>query len=180
MKVGATHVLDPAVDRVRPGDAPISDLVASGVFGRVVVARLWFLGLGRLLVRYEAARIAIELFDRRQDGAEHHCHHAGDHHLVRLRGPVHDAHGGAVSPVRPTLLVVGRRLEPEDHRLRDFLTRSAQPRVNGVPVYFAQQNCGKRCISIDLRTDRAKAVGEAWRAGTGEPHQVRRSIQPLS
>jgi thioredoxin reductase (NADPH) len=32
-----------------------------------------------------------------------------------------------VSPVRPTLTVVGRRLEPEHHRLRDFLTRAAQP-----------------------------------------------------
>jgi thioredoxin reductase (NADPH) len=32
-----------------------------------------------------------------------------------------------VSPVRPTVLVVGRRLDPEHHRLRDFLTRGAQP-----------------------------------------------------
>jgi thioredoxin reductase (NADPH) len=32
-----------------------------------------------------------------------------------------------VSPVRPTVTVVGRRLAPEDHRLRDFLTRIAQP-----------------------------------------------------
>jgi thioredoxin reductase (NADPH) len=32
-----------------------------------------------------------------------------------------------VSPVRPTVQVVGRRLDPEDHRLRDFLTRIAQP-----------------------------------------------------
>jgi thioredoxin reductase (NADPH) len=32
-----------------------------------------------------------------------------------------------VSPVRPTVTVVGRRLAPEDHRLRDFLTRAAQP-----------------------------------------------------
>jgi thioredoxin reductase (NADPH) len=32
-----------------------------------------------------------------------------------------------MSPVRPTLIVVGRRLEPEDHRLRDLLTRVAQP-----------------------------------------------------
>jgi thioredoxin reductase (NADPH) len=32
-----------------------------------------------------------------------------------------------MSPVRPTLLVVGRRLEAEDHRLRDLLTRVAQP-----------------------------------------------------
>ncbi|HKP90679.1 MAG TPA: NAD(P)/FAD-dependent oxidoreductase [Thermoleophilaceae bacterium] len=32
-----------------------------------------------------------------------------------------------MSPVRPAIEVVGRRLEPEDHRLRDFLTRIAQP-----------------------------------------------------
>ena len=30
-------------------------------------------------------------------------------------------------PPRPTLTVVGRRLDPEHHRLRDFLTRAAQP-----------------------------------------------------
>jgi thioredoxin reductase (NADPH) len=32
-----------------------------------------------------------------------------------------------VSPVRPTVQVVGRRLNAEDYRLRDFLTRTAQP-----------------------------------------------------
>lgn len=32
-----------------------------------------------------------------------------------------------MSPVRPTVTVIGRRLAPEDHRLRDFLTRAAQP-----------------------------------------------------
>jgi thioredoxin reductase (NADPH) len=32
-----------------------------------------------------------------------------------------------VSPVRENVRVVGRRLEPEHHRLRDFLTRAAQP-----------------------------------------------------
>ena len=32
-----------------------------------------------------------------------------------------------MSPVRPKLVVLGHRLEPEDHRLRDFLTRVAQP-----------------------------------------------------
>jgi thioredoxin reductase (NADPH) len=32
-----------------------------------------------------------------------------------------------MSPVRPTVQVVGRSLDPEDHRLRDFLTRTAQP-----------------------------------------------------
>ncbi|HYM54715.1 MAG TPA: NAD(P)/FAD-dependent oxidoreductase, partial [Solirubrobacteraceae bacterium] len=33
----------------------------------------------------------------------------------------------AVSPVREAVTVIGRRLAPEDHRLRDFLTRMAQP-----------------------------------------------------
>src|SRR5688572_22555864 len=32
-----------------------------------------------------------------------------------------------MSPVRPAVTVVGRRLEPEDHRVRDLLTRAAQP-----------------------------------------------------
>ncbi len=32
-----------------------------------------------------------------------------------------------MSPVHPTVTVIGRRLESEDHRLRDFLTRIAQP-----------------------------------------------------
>ena len=32
-----------------------------------------------------------------------------------------------MSNLRPTLTVVGRRLQPEHHRLRDFLTRVAQP-----------------------------------------------------
>jgi thioredoxin reductase (NADPH) len=32
-----------------------------------------------------------------------------------------------MSPIREGVVVIGRRLEAEDHRLRDFLTRSAQP-----------------------------------------------------
>ncbi len=32
-----------------------------------------------------------------------------------------------MSPVREGVVVIGRRHEPEDHRLRDFLTRTAQP-----------------------------------------------------
>src|SRR5215213_6371972 len=32
-------------------------------------------------------------------------------------------------PPRPTVKVVGRRLEPDHYRLRDFLTRAAQPHV---------------------------------------------------
>ena len=34
-----------------------------------------------------------------------------------------------MSPVRPTVTLIGRRLEPEHHRVRDFLTRIAQPYV---------------------------------------------------
>src|SRR5881398_2805016 len=33
------------------------------------------------------------------------------------------------------------------------LTRTAQPRVGVYPAYYAQQNCGKRCVSVDLRLD---------------------------
>src|SRR2546423_9125257 len=32
-----------------------------------------------------------------------------------------------MSPVRPTVQVVGRRMDAEHYRLRDFLTRTAQP-----------------------------------------------------
>ncbi|HEX2016661.1 MAG TPA: hypothetical protein VGN69_08190 [Solirubrobacteraceae bacterium] len=32
-----------------------------------------------------------------------------------------------MTPVRPMVTVIGRRLAAEDHLLRDFLTRSAQP-----------------------------------------------------
>src|SRR3954453_22546169 len=32
-----------------------------------------------------------------------------------------------MSPLRPTVQVVGRRMDPEHYRLRDFLTRTAQP-----------------------------------------------------
>src|SRR4051812_50070688 len=38
------------------------------------------------------------------------------------------------------------------------LTRTAQPRVGGFPVYFAQQNCGKRCISVDLRIEAGRGL----------------------
>ena len=39
------------------------------------------------------------------------------------------------------------------------LTRTAVPRAAGVAVYFAQQNCGKRCVSIDLTHADGSAVG---------------------
>lgn len=44
------------------------------------------------------------------------------------------------------------KLEPPE----GDLTRTAQPRANGVAVYFAQQNCGKRCVSVDIRDERGR------------------------
>jgi thioredoxin reductase (NADPH) len=32
-----------------------------------------------------------------------------------------------MSPIRPTVQLVGTRLDPDTHRVRDFLTRIAQP-----------------------------------------------------
>ncbi len=39
------------------------------------------------------------------------------------------------------------------------LTRTAVPRAGGIAVYFAQQNCGKRCVSIDLTHEDGAALG---------------------
>jgi len=44
------------------------------------------------------------------------------------------------------------------------LTRTAQPRVGGLPVYFAQQNCGKRCVSVDLNLEAGREVVSALAA----------------
>ena len=38
------------------------------------------------------------------------------------------------------------------------LTRTAQPRIGGFPAYFAQQNCGKRCVSVDLHLAAGREV----------------------
>ena len=57
---------------------------------------------------------------------------AGGQHRLRageqLAEGRHRGHGymAGMSPVRQDVTVVGRRLEPEDHRLRDFLTRVDQ------------------------------------------------------
>ena len=45
------------------------------------------------------------------------------------------------------------------------LTRTAQPRVGGLPVYFAQQNCGKRCVSVDLALDAGRSLVADLAAG---------------
>ena len=44
------------------------------------------------------------------------------------------------------------------------LTRTARPRVGGIPVYFAQQNCGKQCISVDLRAEAGRELVAALAA----------------
>src|SRR5712692_6648415 len=46
-----------------------------------------------------------------------------------LRSPARtaDRDDPTMSPVRPTVQVIGSRLDPEAYRLRDFLTRIAQP-----------------------------------------------------
>jgi crotonobetainyl-CoA:carnitine CoA-transferase CaiB-like acyl-CoA transferase len=46
------------------------------------------------------------------------------------------------------------------------LTRTAQPRVGGFPAYFAQQNCGKRCVSVDLRLEAGRNVVAALAAAS--------------
>jgi CoA:oxalate CoA-transferase len=46
------------------------------------------------------------------------------------------------------------KLEPPE----GDLTRTARPRVDGIPAYFAQQNCGKRCVSVDLADDRGRTL----------------------
>ena len=46
------------------------------------------------------------------------------------------------------------------------LTRTAQPRVGGFPAYFAQQNCGKRCVSVDLRLEAGRDLVGALAAAS--------------
>src|SRR5262245_59808570 len=48
------------------------------------------------------------------------------------------------------------------------LTRTAEPRVGGLPVYVAQQNCGKRCVSVDLRLEAGRALVAALAAGSDD------------
>ena len=46
------------------------------------------------------------------------------------------------------------KLEPPE----GDLTRFAQPKVGSISLYYAQQNTGKRNISIDLRTPEGAAI----------------------
>jgi thioredoxin reductase (NADPH) len=68
-----------------------------------------------------------------------------------------------VSPIRPTVTVVGRRLAPEDHRLRDFLTRIAQP-FEWVEAQDGETDL-PRLIEQDgtvIAPATAERVAEAW------------------
>jgi thioredoxin reductase (NADPH) len=83
-----------------------------------------------------------------------------------------------MSPVRPSVTVVGRRLEPDDHRLRDFLTRTAQPHVfleagsaeADAALAAAGASGGALPVLIDGDTvfpgASVAAVADAWRIGS--------------
>ena len=78
-----------------------------------------------------------------------------------------------MSPVRPDVTVVGRRLEPEHHRLRDFLTRVAQPfdvgRGRAAPpadALLAEHGFAERRPAARARAgrpDRPPRRSSAWR-----------------
>src|SRR3954452_10214517 len=68
----------------------------------------------------QQARARVGASDRPLGGARR-----GLELVLRRRGDV--PRHSPVSPVREDVQVIGRRLEPGDHDLRDFLTRAAQP-----------------------------------------------------
>ena len=79
-----------------------------------------------------------------------------------------------MSPVRQDVTVVGRRLEPEDHRLRDFLTRIDQAYAwveAGTPEaaeLLARHGVGEDQLPLLLAPDGAvssatvERVADAW------------------
>jgi thioredoxin reductase (NADPH) len=83
-----------------------------------------------------------------------------------------------MSPIRPTVTVVGRRLDPEHHRLRDYLTRVAQPHEfvdedsERGRALLADRGltAGRTAVVIDgedtLTDMTVEALAEAW----GESH----------
>ena len=79
-----------------------------------------------------------------------------------------------MSPQRPTVQVIGRRLDPGDHRLRDFLTRADQayeffepdsPEALGL---LARHGIAEPLLPVVFDGDRvfaaatAEALVEAW------------------
>jgi thioredoxin reductase (NADPH) len=84
-----------------------------------------------------------------------------------------------MSPVRPEVVVIGRRLEPSHHRLRDFLTRTAQPHRwldAGTPEaaeLLARLGLADPPLPVLVDGDRVftgatvEQVAEAWRQSAG-------------
>jgi thioredoxin reductase (NADPH) len=79
-----------------------------------------------------------------------------------------------MSPVRPTVTVIGRRLEPEHHRVRDFLTRIAQPydwlEAGSAEADAALARLGSAELELPVLVDGARvlspvtvhALADAW------------------
>ena len=79
-----------------------------------------------------------------------------------------------MSPIRPDVTVIGRRLELGDHRLRDFLTRTAQPHTfldagsDDAHQFVGELGLGDLPLPILVDGDRVFApasveiVAEAW------------------
>ena len=89
-----------------------------------------------------------------------------------------------MSPIRPTVQLVGTRLDPDAHRVRDFLTRIAQPHElveEGSPEADALLEARGAAGVADTGADRRRRVlagvtvaslAEAWRlsAPPSRPH----------
>src|SRR5688500_16195730 len=89
-----------------------------------------------------------------------------------------------MSPIRPTVQLVGTRLDPETHRVRDFLTRIAQPHElveagspEGQALLAARAAAGVQTPALIDGDDVRSAVtvaslAEAWRMSTppSRPH----------
>src|SRR5688572_8045843 len=79
-----------------------------------------------------------------------------------------------MSPVRPPVTLIGRRLEPEHHGVRDFLTRIAQPYewldAGSVDADAALTRLGGPPLELPILVDRdlvlsgvtVRALAEAW------------------
>ena len=77
-------------------------------------------------------------------------------------------------PPRPSVTVVGRRLDPDDYRLRDFLTRAAQPHefyeagTSQADEVLAKAGAGSAALPVVLDGDTVHApatvqgLAEAW------------------
>ena len=79
-----------------------------------------------------------------------------------------------MSPVRPTVTLIGQRLEPEHHRVRDFLTRIAQPyewlEAGSADADAALARVGSSNLELPILVDgdsvlslaTIQALAEAW------------------